>query len=112
LLSEWANYEVTTVHSCPLLWAIKNILSASGTNSLIGKQHLLGSLLGAIGNSGNGNRKWKIETENGNGQNLMQMNVRVKLLINDHFLKTTSVQRPPLYKDHIATRFQRWLRYT
>ena len=38
--------------------------------------------------------KWKLEMENGNGQNLMQMNARVKLLINDHLLKTTSVQRP------------------
>jgi len=25
---------------------------------------------GAIGNSGNGNQKWKMEMENGNGQNL------------------------------------------
>jgi len=33
---------------------------------------------------------------------LMQMNASVKLLINDHLLKTTSVQRPPLYKDHIV----------
>jgi len=82
----------------------------------------------AIGNSGNENRKWTMEMENGNGQNLVQMNARVKPLINDHFLKTTSVkrphtnyvpkmiddliQRPPLYKDRIAIRFQRWLRYT
>ena len=62
--------------------------------------------------NGNGNWKWKIETENGNSQNLMQMNARVKPLINNHLLKTTSVQRPPPYKDHIAIRFQRWLRYT
>ena len=62
--------------------------------------------------NGNGNQKWKMEMENRNGQNLMQMNARVKPLINDHLLKTTSVQRPPLYKDHIAIRFQRWLRYT
>ena len=56
--------------------------------------------------------------ENGNGQNLMQMNARVKALINDQLLKTNSVQRPcnnyvpkmtdnliqrpPLYKDHFA----------
>ena len=40
----------------------------------------------AIGNSGNGNRKWKVETENGNSRNLMQMNTRVKPLINDHLL--------------------------
>ena len=37
--------------------------------------------------------KWKPERENGNSQNLMQMNVRVKPLINDHLLKTTFVQR-------------------
>ena len=61
----------------------------------------------AIGNSGNGNRKWKMETENGNRQNLMQTNTRIKPLINDHLLKTTSIQRPPLYKDHTAIR---WLR--
>jgi len=66
------------------------------------------TLTGAIGNSGNGNRKWKVETENGNSQNL---NARVKPLITDHLLKTTSLQRPPLHKDHIAIRFQRWLRY-
>jgi len=38
--------------------------------------------------------KWKPETEmeNRNGQNLMQMNVKVKPLINDHLLKA------PLYK--------------
>jgi len=36
----------------------------------------------------------ELEMENGNGQNLMQMNARVKPLINDHLLKTTSVQRP------------------
>jgi len=60
----------------------------------------------------------EMETGNGNSQNLMQMNTRVKPLINDHLLKTTSVQRPhdnyvpkmtddliPLYKDHIAIRF-------
>ena len=35
----------------------------------------------------------------GNGQNLMQMNAWVKYLINDHLLKTTSVQRAPLCKD-------------
>jgi len=35
-----------------------------------------------------------MEMENGNGQNLMQMNAKVKPLINDHLLKTTSVQRP------------------
>jgi len=62
---------------------------------------------GAIGNSGNGNRKWKMETENGNSQNLMQMNSRVKPLNNDHLLKTTSVQRPPLCKDHIKIMSQR-----
>jgi len=38
-----------------------------------------------------------METENGNSQNLMQMNSRVKPLNNDHLLKTTSVQRPPLH---------------
>ena len=36
-----------------------------------------------------GNSKWKwkpeVEMENGNIQNLMQMNTRVKYLINDHF---------------------------
>ena len=42
----------------------------------------------------NGNRKQKMKIENRNGQNLMQMNVRVKLLPHDHLLKTTSVQRP------------------
>jgi len=53
--------------------------------------------------------KWKPEMENGNGncQNVMQMNARIKPLINDHLLKTTSVQRPPLYKDQTAIR---WLR--
>ena len=57
-----------------------------------------------------GNGKWKrelerkMETENGNSQNLMQMNARVKLLINDHLLKTTSLQRPPLYKDHVCAK--------
>jgi len=76
--------------------------------------------------------KRKLEMENGNGngnrQNLMQMNARGKPLINDHLLKTTSVQRPHnnyvpkitddliqrpplnkdhLYKDHKAIRFQR-----
>jgi len=66
----------------------------------------------AIGNSGNGKQKWKMETENGNSQNLMQMYARVKPLINDHLPMTTTVQRPPLYKDHLAIRFQRWLRYT
>jgi len=35
-----------------------------------------------------------MEIENGNGQNLMQMNAGVKPLINDHLVKTTSVQRP------------------
>ena len=35
-----------------------------------------------------------METENRNNQNLMQMNARVKPLINDRLLKTTSVQRP------------------
>ena len=34
------------------------------------------------------------QTENENGQNLMQVNVRVKSLINDHLLNMTSVQRP------------------
>ena len=58
----------------------------------------------------------KMEMENRNGQNLMLMNLRVKPLIKDHLLKTTSVKRPipkmakvylmttllisPLYKDH------------
>ena len=42
--------------------------------------------------------------ENGNSQNLMQMNARVKPLINDHLLKTTSVQRQPLYKDHFCAK--------
>jgi len=51
--------------------------------------------------------KWKPEMENRNSQNLMQMNARVKPLINDHFLKTTSVQRPLLYKDHIAIGFSK-----
>jgi len=35
-----------------------------------------------------------MENGNGNGQNLMQMNARVKPLIDDDLLKTTSVQRP------------------
>jgi len=35
--------------------------------------------------------KWKPEMENGKSQNL---NARVEPLINDHLLKTTSVQRP------------------
>jgi len=48
-----------------------------------------------------------METENGNSQNLMQMNARVKPLIIDHLLKTTSVQRPPLCKDHIKIMSQR-----
>ena len=46
---------------------------------------------GVIGNSGNGNQEQKMEMENRNGQNLMQMNVRVKPLIYYHLLKTTSV---------------------
>jgi len=61
----------------------------------------------AIGNSGNGNWKWKMETENGNRQNVMQINARIKPLINDHLLNTTPLQRPPLYKDHITIR---WIR--
>jgi len=52
-------------------------------------------------------REIGLEMENGNGQNLVQMNVMVKLLINDHLLKTTSTQRPPLYKDHIIIMSQR-----
>jgi len=50
-----------------------------------------------------------VEMENGNGnsQNLMQMNARVKPLINDHLLKTTSVKIPPLCKDHIKIMSQR-----
>jgi len=32
--------------------------------------------------------------ENINGKNLMQMNLRVKPLINDHLLKTMSLQKP------------------
>jgi len=47
--------------------------------------------------------KWKMETV----KDLMQMDARVKLLINDHLLKTTSVQRPPLCKDHIKIMSQR-----
>jgi len=50
---------------------------------------LLMSLRVYFGNSGNRNRKQKMEMENGNSQILM-----VKPLINDHLLKTTSVQRP------------------
>ena len=60
--------------------------------------------------------------ENGNGQNLKQMNAKVKPLINDHLMKTTSVQRPnnyipkmtlkdttyvqrpPLYRYHLCTK--------
>jgi len=51
-------------------------------------------------------KQWKREPEmeNENGQSLMQMNARVKPLINDHLLKTISVQRPPLYKDHLSTK--------
>jgi len=62
----------------------------------------------AIGNSGNGN--WK--RKNGSGKwklsKLIQMNARVKPMINDNLLKTTSVQRPPLCKDHIIIMSQRW----
>jgi len=47
-----------------------------------------------------------MEMEKGNNLNLMQMNARVKPFINDHLIMTTSVQRPLLYKDHIAIRFQ------
>ena len=45
-------------------------------------------------------KQWKLkpEMENGNGQNSMQMNARVKPLINDHLLKTT------LCKDHLCTK--------
>ena len=32
----------------------------------------------------------------------IEMNARVKPLNNNHLLKATSVQTPPLYKDHIA----------
>jgi len=46
----------------------------------------------------NGKQKWKTES-----QNLMQMNARVKPLINDH----PSVQRPPLCKDHIIIMSER-----
>jgi len=42
--------------------------------------------------------KWKLETENGNSQNLMQMNARVKPLINDHLQKITSIQ------DHLCAK--------
>ena len=38
--------------------------------------------------------KRKLEMENRNNQNMMQINVRAKPLINDHFLKITSSQRP------------------
>jgi len=48
----------------------------------------------AIGNSGNGNQKRKIEMKNGNSQNLMQMNAKIKPMINNNLLKITSVQRP------------------
>jgi len=41
------------------------------------------------------NWKWKMEMENGNSQNLTQVNFRVKPFINDHLLKTTSVHRSP-----------------
>jgi len=51
-----------------------------------------------------------MEVENGNGQNLMQMNARVKPMINDNLLKTTSVQRPPLCKDHIIIMSQSRMR--
>jgi len=61
---------------------------------------------GQLENSGIGNQKQKMEMENKNGQNLMQLNLRVKPLINDHLL------RSPLYKDHTVIRFQRWLRHT
>jgi len=33
----------------------------------------------------------EVEVEDGNSQNLMQMNARVKPMINDNLLKTTSV---------------------
>ena len=61
---------------------------------------IISQVSGAVGNGGNWNWKWKMEMENGNSQNLMQMNARVKPLSNDHILYTTSVQRPPLCKDH------------
>jgi len=50
--------------------------------------------------SDSGDGEWK-------QSKLMQMNVRVKPLINDHLLKTTSVQRPLLYKIHFHTSDQR-----
>jgi len=58
----------------------------------------------AIGNSAwkrKPGQKWKTEMENENGQQLMQMSARVKPWINHHLLKTISVQKPLLCKDHI-----------
>ena len=71
--------------------------------ALLGKTALKYYLSAANVDSWWGNwKQWKqkleIEMENGNSQNLMQMDVRVKPLPP---LKTTSVQRPRQFKDHI-----------
>ena len=58
---------------------------------VVGVEFTLSDLLGQL-------ESVEMETGNGNSQNLMQMNARVEPLINDHLLKTTSVQRPPMYK--------------
>ena len=43
----------------------------------------------AIGHSGNGNQKRKVEMENGNGQIIIQTYPGVKPLFSGHLLKTT-----------------------
>ena len=49
----------------------------------------------------------EMETGNGNSQNLMQMNARIKPLINDHlYTNTNSVQRP--YKIYVPKITDDW----
>ena len=45
------------------------------------------------------------ETESENGQNIIYVYPRVKTSLNGHFLKTTFLQKPLLYKDHIVIKF-------
>ena len=47
-----------------------------------------------MGNWKQWKQKIEMEMRARNSQNLMQINARVKPMINDHLLKTTSVQRP------------------
>ena len=59
--------------------------------------------------------KWKPETESGNGKQKWSNHhvyPRVKFLFSGHPLKTTFLQRPPPYKDHIVIGSQRWLRHS